>query len=137
MPFSSSPPNGGLVDYIDAIALADLGQLEAQRIERVDLRGIKSVQQQVHLAQQIRQRLGLAALERRVLQDFAVFNCFDLGTQVFERFNKETAGPAGGVEHHLTKLRVHDFHHEAHDRPRGIELAIVTRGIAHPRSMDS
>ena len=51
-------------DHVHPVLLADLGQLEAQGVARVDLRGVEAVQEQVHLAEQIGQRLRLAAEER-------------------------------------------------------------------------
>ena len=48
-------------DHVHAIAFADVGELEAERITGINLRGVESVQQQIHLAEQIRQRLGFAA----------------------------------------------------------------------------
>ena len=50
-------------DHIHAILLADVGELEAQRVAGIDLRRVEAVQEQVHLAEQIRQRLGFAAEE--------------------------------------------------------------------------
>jgi hypothetical protein len=65
-------------DHVHAVALADVGQLEAERIAGVNLRRVEAVQQQVHLAEQIRQRLGFAAEEGFLLQDLAVGDGFDL-----------------------------------------------------------
>ena len=50
-------------DHVHAVALADVRQLEAERIAGIDLRRVEAVQEQVHLAEQIRQRLGFAAEE--------------------------------------------------------------------------
>ena len=50
-------------DHVHPVLLADLGELEAQGVAGVDLRGVQAVQQQVHLAEQVGQRLGLAAEE--------------------------------------------------------------------------
>ena len=65
-------------DHVHAIALADVGELEAERIAGVNLRRIEAVQQQVHLAEQIRQRLRLAAEQGFLLQDLAVRHRLDL-----------------------------------------------------------
>ena len=59
-------------DHVHAVLLADLGELEAQGVARVDLRRVEAVQQQVHLAEQVRERLRLAAEERSLLQHLAV-----------------------------------------------------------------
>ena len=56
-------------DHVHAVALADVGELEAERIAGINLRRVEAVQQQVHLAEQIRQRLGFAAEEGLFLQD--------------------------------------------------------------------
>ena len=47
-------------DHIHAVAFADVGELEAERIAGINLRRVKAMQQQVHLAEQIWQRLGFA-----------------------------------------------------------------------------
>src|SRR5438067_2035877 len=52
--------------------------LDSPRIERINLRGIEPVQQKVHLAKQIRQRLGFAAEQGFLLQHAAVRHGFDL-----------------------------------------------------------
>ena len=48
-------------DNVHPLADAQVGELETQAVLVVDLRILQSVQQQVHLAQQVRQGLGLAA----------------------------------------------------------------------------
>ena len=48
-------------DHVHPVLVADLGEREAQAVAGVDLRGLQAVQQQVHLAEQVGQRLGLAA----------------------------------------------------------------------------
>jgi hypothetical protein len=44
---------------IYAIALANVGELEAERIAGINLRSVEAVQQQIHLAEKIRQGLRL------------------------------------------------------------------------------
>lgn len=51
-------------NHIHALLVADFRELVAQRVAGVYARGVKSVQQKVHLAEQIGQRFWLAALER-------------------------------------------------------------------------
>src|SRR5437016_4784239 len=63
--------------HVYPLLLSNFGELEAQRIARVDLWGIEAMQQQIHLAQQIRQRLRLAAEQRLFLQQLAVAHGFD------------------------------------------------------------
>ena len=55
-------------DDIDAIFVAQLGELEAEAVAGVDLGRFESVQEEVHLAEQVRQRLGLAAVEAVLLE---------------------------------------------------------------------
>ena len=47
-------------DHIHPILFADFRKLEPKRIARVNMRRVETVQQQIHLAKQIRQRLWLA-----------------------------------------------------------------------------
>ena len=118
-------------DDVHAVALADVGELEAEGVAGVNLRGVEAVQEQVHLAEQIRQRLGFAAEERAFLQEAAVGDGFDLLGQVVVGFDEEAAGAAGGVEHGFAQARIGDGDHEADDGARGVELAGIAGGIAH------
>ncbi len=110
-------------DHIHPVALADVGELEAQGVAGVNLRRVEPVQQQVHLAEQIRQRLGFAAEQRAFLQHAPVGHGFDLLGQVVVRLDEETARAAGGVEHGLAQARIGHGDHEPHDSARGIKLA--------------
>ena len=65
-------------DHIHPIPLADVRELEPKRIAGINLRRVEPMQQQVHLAEQIRQGLGFAAQKARLLQDFAVGHRFHL-----------------------------------------------------------
>ena len=118
-------------DHIHAVALADVRQLEAERIAGINLRRVEAVQQQVHLAEQIWQRLGFAAEQGFFLQDFAVGHGFDLLGKVVECFDQETARAAGGVEYGFAEARVGDGDHEAHDGARRVKFAGITGSITH------
>ena len=118
-------------DHIHAVALADVGELEAERVAGINLRRVEAVQQQVHLAEQIRQRLGFAAEQGFLLQDFAVGHGLDLLGQMVERLDQKAARAAGRVEHGLAEARVRDGDHEPHDGARGVKLAGIARRIAH------
>ena len=48
-------------DHIDAVSVADLAERKAQAVQRIDLRRFESVQNEIHLSQQIRQRLGFSS----------------------------------------------------------------------------
>jgi hypothetical protein len=52
---------------VDAFLFADFGELETERAPGIDLRRVEAVQQEVHLAEQIRQGLRLAAEEGTLL----------------------------------------------------------------------
>ena len=118
-------------DHVHAVALADVGELEAERIAGINLRRVEAVQQQVHLAEQIRQRLGFAAEQGLFLQDRAVGHGLDLLGQVIERLDQEAARAAGRVEHRFAKARIGDRDHEPHDGARRVKLAGIARRIAH------
>ena len=118
-------------DDVHAVAFADVGELEAEGVAGVDLRGVEAVQEQVHLAEEIRQRLRLAAEEGFLLQDFAVGHGLHLFAEVVVGFDQEAAGAAGGVEDGFAQARVGDGDHEADDGARGVELAGIAGGIAH------
>ena len=55
-------------DDVHAILVADLAQRKAEGVFRVNLRVFQAVEQEVHLAEQVRQRLGLDAEQRALLQ---------------------------------------------------------------------
>ena len=46
-------------DHIHPLLLPDFGELEAQGVARIDLRGVKAVQHKIHLAEQVGQGLRL------------------------------------------------------------------------------
>ena len=83
-------------DHIHAVSLADVGELEPKRIAGINLRSVEAVQQQVHLAEQIRQRLGFAAEQGFLLQDLAVGHGLDLLGKVLERLDQKAARAAAG-----------------------------------------
>jgi len=51
----------GKSDHIDAVSVTDLAERKAQAVQRIDLRRFESVQNEIHLSQQIRQRLGFSS----------------------------------------------------------------------------
>jgi len=98
---------------------------------RVNLRGVEAMQQQVHLAEQIRQRLGSQPNSEPFLQHAAVGHGLDLFGQVVERFDQKGRRCRRRVEHSLAQARIVTADHETHDGARGVELAGIARGIAH------
>ena len=118
-------------DHVHPVLLADLGQLETQGIARIDPGGVEAVEEEVHLAEQIRQGFGLAAEKRSFLEDPAIGDSFDLHDQVIIRLDEKAAGAGCGVKDGLAKLRIGDGHHETHDGARGVELARIPGGVAH------
>ena len=93
-------------DDVHAVLLAELGELEAEGVARVDLRGVEAVEEEIHLPEQVGQRLGLAAVEGGLLQRAVLLHGLALGAQVLERFDQEAAGAGGGVEHALAEARM-------------------------------
>ena len=118
-------------DDVHAVLFADFRQFVAEGVAGVDLRRIEAVQEQIHLAEQIGQRLGFTAEDGALLQDFPVGDGLDLLFKVLEGFDEEAAGAAGGIEDGFAEARVEDFHHEADDGAGGVELAGIAGGVAH------
>ncbi len=118
-------------DDIDAVSVADLAERKAQAVQRIDLRRLQAVQEQIHLRQQIRQRLGFAAEDALSLENLAVLDGLALLLQMLERFDEKSAGAAGRIEDHFAKLGIHDFDNKADDGARRVELAGVAGGVAH------
>ena len=118
-------------DDIDAVSVADLAERKAKAVQRIDLRRFQAVQNQVHLGQQIRKRLRLAAEDALGLENLSVLNRLALLLQMLERLDEKAAGAAGRIENHFAELRIDDFDHEADDGTRGVELAGVAGGVAH------
>ena len=108
-------------DHVHALAVADLGQLEAQAVAVVDLRRLQPVQQQVHL-----RTAGRAAAwprRRRCCRSCSVSRFshrLALLLQVLVRLDQEAARAAGRVEHRLAQLRV--------DRPATMKRT-TARGV--------
>src|SRR5690606_13478653 len=92
---------------------------------------MKTMQEEIELGEQKRQRLRLAAEDAVLLQDLTFLDGIGLALQMLEGLRQEAASAAGGIEHGFAKLRIRDFHHEAHDRTRRIELTGIACGIAH------
>jgi hypothetical protein len=90
-------------DHIHAVALSDVRQLVAEGVGGIDLRRVESVQQQVHLAEQIWQRFRFTAEEGFLLQDLAVSHGLHLFGQMIVGFDEEAACAAGRVEHGLAE----------------------------------
>jgi hypothetical protein len=109
-------------DHVNPILLADFGQLEAQRVAGVDVRRIQAVQQKIHLAQQIWQRLRLAAEQRLLLQQPAMRNSFHLLAEMVVGLDQKAPGAGSRVKHGFTETWIGDLDHEAHDRARCVEL---------------
>ena len=133
MPRSSSPPKGGLVRMMSTRSRSPISRRGKRRLLPGSmLRVFQPVQQQVHLRQQVRQRLGLAAQDAVVsagcCRSSTVWHCC---LQMLVGFDQKAAGAAGRVEHRLAQARVDHLDHEADDRPRGVELARVAGRVAH------
>ena len=76
IPFSSSPPNGGLVTITSTRSRSPISLMrKRKRVEWVDLRRLDAVEEKVHLAQQVRQRLRLDSEQCSVLETFEVLDC--------------------------------------------------------------
>ena len=83
-------------DDVDAIAVADLAHAEPQRVERIDLRRLDPVEQEVHLAEQIGERLRLDPVERRPLEAVELLDGVRERPDVLVRLDEEAARPAAG-----------------------------------------
>ena len=119
-------------DHVHAVALADVGELEAERVAGINLRRVEAVQQQVHLAEQIRQRLGLAAEEAfscKTLRSATVLTCFGQGG--LNASTRKPPVPQAGSSTVSPRRGSVTGDHEAHDGARRVELAGIARRIAH------
>ena len=116
---------------VHPVSVADLRQREAKAVVRIDLRRLQAVQQQVHLAEQVRQRLGLAAEDTPLLDGLPVLNRLALLFEMRVGLHQKPAGAAGGIEHGFAEPRVQHLDHEPHHRARRVELAILAGGVAH------
>jgi len=107
MPRSSSPPKEGRIgeDHVHPVAVADLVEWKTQAVFRIDLRRFETVQEQVHLAEEVGKRFGLAAEYGLFLKHPPVLHGLDLFAQVVERLHQETAGAASRVKDRLAEAR--------------------------------
>ena len=110
-------------DDVHAIFVADFLQWKAEAVEGVDLGRFQSVEEEVHLREQIRKRFGFPAQEAFGLEDGIMLGPLALFSQMVEGFDQEAAGAAGGIEKRFAQSRIGDGDHEADDGARGVELA--------------
>ena len=106
-------------------------QWKAKAVERIDLRGFQAMQNQIHLGEQIRKRLRLAAKDALGLKNLPILDGLALLLQVLERLDEEAAGAAGRIENHFAELGIDDLDHEADDGARSVKLTGVAGGVAH------
>ena len=102
-----------------------------EAVSWVDLWGFYTMQQQVHLGKQIRERLCLPAEDAFFLQDSSVLNRFGLLTEMAEGFHEKSASTARRVQNRFAQARICDFDHEFNDRARRVELARIASGVPH------
>ena len=89
------------------------------------------MQEQIHLCEQIRQRLRLPSHKTFRLQNSVMLRSPALFSQMLKRFDKKPAGAACRVKNRLAQLRISHCDHEADDGTRSIRLAGVPGGVAH------
>ena len=93
-------------DHVHAVLVAHFPQRFIEGIVRSDLRIFKAMEQQIHLAEQIRQRLGLDAVQRLALELLKLLGLLALWLQMLERLNQKAARAGSGVEDRFTQARV-------------------------------
>lgn len=118
-------------DDVYPVFVADLPEREPQTITGINLRGFQAMQEQIHLAKEVRKGLGIGAKDSSLLQRFSILDCFTLALQVLVGFHNEAACAAGRVEDRFSETRIGNLHHKAHDRARCVELSRITGGISH------
>ena len=89
------------------------------------------MEEEIHLTEEIGQRLGLDAEEGVTLEAAVILGSLALFLEVLEGFDEKAAGAAGGIEHGFPEARVDHSDDEFHQRARSVELAGVARRIAH------
>ena len=118
-------------DHVHPILVADLGDLHGQAVAVGDAGRLQAVQQQIHLGQHVRQRLGLTAEDALLLQRRLVLDRLALLFQVLVRLGQEPARAARRVEDRFAKLRIDRRDHEPDDRPGRVEFAGVPGRVPH------
>ena len=118
-------------DDVHAVFVADFPEREAQGVAGINLGIFKTVEEQVHLAEEIGKRLGLNPVECSPLQARVVLRLLALLFQMFEGFDEESAGARGRIKDRLAELRVNDGHDELDHRARRVEFAGIARRVAH------
>ena len=89
------------------------------------------MQDEIHLSEQVRQRLRLSAEDALGLKSLPILDRLALLFQVLERFDEKAARTASRIENHFAELGIDDFDYEADDGTRGVELAGIAGGVAH------
>ena len=81
------------------------------------------MQQQVHLAKQIRQRFRLNAVKRAFLQVQEVFRPLALFLEMFESFHQESPGTGRRIKNSLSKHGIDNRDDELHQRAGCVKLS--------------
>src|SRR5262249_41288103 len=97
----------------------------------VDLRRLQAMQEQVHLAEEVGERLGLAADKASLLEGSAIRHRLALLGEGGVRLDEETCRAACRLEYDLAQPRVRYRNHEANHRSGRVELAVLACGVAH------
>ena len=119
-------------DNVVAVFFLNIGQIFGQRIGMHDIGRFNAMQNHVHDADDISQRLLFFAVEGLFLQGFRV--CGGEGLAVFEileRLHQEARGTHRAVIDLVADVGRDHFDDGLDERPGGVILAAVSPGIAH------
>ena len=93
-------------DDIHPVPLANLGQAEAKRVAGVDVGSVETMQQQVHLSEEVGKRLGLPPEEGLGLKTVRSSTVFTWCAEMVVRFDQEATGAARRVKYRLAQSGV-------------------------------
>ncbi len=118
-------------DDFEPVLLLDIPDVGRQGVLLADIGIVDSVENHVHDPEDVGQRGFLVPEERLVIEFFEVGIGPDLGPDVAERLDEESAAPRGRVVDALSDLGVHEIDDEFDNAPRGIEFAGIPTVVAH------
>ena len=96
---------------VPAISIADFFERYAQAIERIDLRCFQTMQEEIHVREQVGKRFGFASEEALGLEDIVVLGSLALLLQMIEGCDEESTSAAGWIEERFAQAWIGDGNH--------------------------
>jgi hypothetical protein len=118
-------------DDVVAVPLLDVHHVLGERVGVADAGRLDPVQDHVHDAEDVGERLLLLPVEGPALERVPFRGGEVVAAQVLPGLAEEARRAAGAVVDRLADLRIDDLDHGADERPGRVVFAAVPAGVAH------